>query len=238
MDHYEKPKVKELIRFIGEFWLLCFVLYTPAFFLYRESTTPHSLILSVSLSIPQLVILVVVMTRQQGIDPKEFGLTRFTITDLFLSFLFWIILLSTIMILITLYSRWTGYTVRAKSLLESQTAFRSLGGIFLILLYSFAIGYKEEMFFRSYLLTRASNLGLHSLYTSIIGSILFGIGHLYQGGFISAIAFLQGLLFSLFFLKSRNLHALAIAHSLYNFSILVGIDLAKTLLLETGASPF
>jgi membrane protease YdiL (CAAX protease family) len=93
-------------------------------------------------------------------------------------------------------------------------------------------GYREELFFRSYLLTRFAQAGLHPGLAVAASSLLFAAGHVYQGPTGFAVALLMGLYFALVFLRMRNLHRLAWAHGLYNL-----IVLASTLLLPDRALP-
>jgi membrane protease YdiL (CAAX protease family) len=62
-------------------------------------------------------------------------------------------------------------------------------------------GYREELFFRAYLLTRLGQMGVPM-------------------GFAVAGTAVQGVYLSLVFLKLKNLHVLAIAHGAYNFTML------------------
>ena len=91
----------------------------------------------------------------------------------------------------------------------------------LILLSTVAIGYREELFYRAYLFTRAGELQTDPAVTVAATSLLFGIGHLYQGieGFV--ITTVLGVVLGLIFLRTGNLHAVAVGHGLYNFTVLV-----------------
>lgn len=82
-------------------------------------------------------------------------------------------------------------------------------------------GYREEIFFRSYLLTVFQDSGTPRWLSIGLAALLFSAGHVYQGisGFLVALTI--GIYFSLWFFKRRNLHILAIAHGLYNFFILL-----------------
>jgi len=91
----------------------------------------------------------------------------------------------------------------------------------LVLVTSLAAGYSEELFFRSYLLTRLPQIGV-GIGGAVAGSVLlFGLGHLYEGvpGFVGTA--IIGLVLSYVFLRRRSLHPIAIAHGLYNFLALV-----------------
>jgi membrane protease YdiL (CAAX protease family) len=102
----------------------------------------------------------------------------------------------------------------------------------LALLFSLVTGYREELFYRAYLLTRLGQAGLPSVLAAAASSLLFAAGHAYQGptGFI--VALLMGVYFALLFLRLRNLHRLAWAHALYNAAVLL-----STLLLPDRVLP-
>jgi CAAX protease family protein len=90
----------------------------------------------------------------------------------------------------------------------------------LVVVTSIAIGYREEIFYRAYMYVRGEELGLHP--AAIVGgsTLLFAVGHLYQGwaGFITA--FVIGAVFGVTFAWRRSLHGIAIAHGLYNAMVL------------------
>ncbi len=91
----------------------------------------------------------------------------------------------------------------------------------LVFITAVTIGYSEELFFRSYLLTEIIEYTGSRRSSIIAVSLLFSIGHIYQGagGFLSS--FIIGIYFSHLFLKRRRIHSIAIGHALYNFSVLV-----------------
>lgn len=83
------------------------------------------------------------------------------------------------------------------------------------------VGYSEELFFRSYLLTRLRELGIGVTAAVAVSTVLFALGHIYEGlpGLIGTAAI--GVILSALFLWKRNLHIIAIAHGLYNFVTLL-----------------
>jgi membrane protease YdiL (CAAX protease family) len=91
----------------------------------------------------------------------------------------------------------------------------------LVLLATLAIGYREEIFYRAYLASRAEELGLTPRQLLYAGTLVFGLGHLYQGigGLLVSVA--VGIVFAEVFLRSRSLHGIAIAHGLFNFLTLL-----------------
>jgi membrane protease YdiL (CAAX protease family) len=98
----------------------------------------------------------------------------------------------------------------------------------LVLLFCLVTGYREELFFRSYLLTRFQQLHLPVVLGIGMSTILFAAGHVYQGVAGMAVALIQGVYFSILFVRFRNIHPLALAHGLYNTTVLV-----ITLFVET-----
>lgn len=88
----------------------------------------------------------------------------------------------------------------------------------------------EEMLFRGYLLNRISDLFSHrktGLWTGIIlSSVLFGIGHQYQGVSGMILTGAAGFYFAwIYLLSGKNLAAVILAHGLYNTSALLLIYL-------------
>jgi CAAX protease family protein len=81
-------------------------------------------------------------------------------------------------------------------------------------------GYSEELFFRSYLITEFNIPGKET-YIVITTSLLFALGHVYQGlaGFLGTFAI--GIFLASIFIKKRRLHSIALAHGFYNFTVLM-----------------
>jgi membrane protease YdiL (CAAX protease family) len=91
----------------------------------------------------------------------------------------------------------------------------------LVVLFCLVTGYREELFFRSYLLTRFSELKLNRHLASLISALAFGGAHIYQNVFGFMVAFLLGLFFSYVFYEWKNVHIIALAHAAYNFTIFI-----------------
>ncbi|TVQ41254.1 MAG: CPBP family intramembrane metalloprotease [Spirochaetaceae bacterium] len=90
----------------------------------------------------------------------------------------------------------------------------------LVLLTSVAVGYREELFFRGYLIGRLEDAGLSQTAALGLSTILFGLGHLYQGATGALATATIGLVLGIVFLRRRNLHVVALAHALYNTLVL------------------
>ncbi len=104
----------------------------------------------------------------------------------------------------------------------------------LALAFSIVGAYREELFFRSYLLTRFSQLGIPAAGAVASATALFTLGHWYEGPLGLALAGLLGIYFSVIFLKTRNLHLIALAHALYNFAVLCSSLFAGLALPNNG----
>ena len=118
----------------------------------------------------------------------------------------------------------------ASSLMPEQTAlwepavkwsFTRFELLPLVVLSSMAVGYREEIFYRAYMIARGDDLNLHPAIVVGGSSLLFAAGHLYQGwvGFI--VSFVIGATFGAVFAWRRSLHGIAIAHGLYNTLVLL-----------------
>lgn len=103
--------------------------------------------------------------------------------------------------------------------------------------FSLLTGYREELFFRSYLLTRLTQAGLPSAVGVSASGLLFACGHAYQGPIGLAVALALGLYFAVAFTRLQNLHRVAWAHGLYNLTVLAATLLGDWLPLP-GAWPF
>jgi membrane protease YdiL (CAAX protease family) len=81
--------------------------------------------------------------------------------------------------------------------------------------------YREEFYFRSYLLEGLAAQGLSAPLSIGLAALLFGIGHLYQGWWAALFAGMLGLYFGVIYVWQRDVHALAWAHAAYNLAILL-----------------
>jgi membrane protease YdiL (CAAX protease family) len=86
--------------------------------------------------------------------------------------------------------------------------------------FSLLTGYREELFFRSYLLTRLRQAGLPSAAAVAVSGLLFASGHAYQGLLGLGVALALGLYLAVVFTRLHNLHRVAWAHALYNLTVL------------------
>jgi uncharacterized protein len=102
----------------------------------------------------------------------------------------------------------------------------------LALLFGLTAGYREEFFYRAYLLRRLGEAGLPEWLSVALSTALFAVGHLYQGVIALVMAVLMGVVFSLVYIRRRNVHVVALGHGLYN-----GLALCASLLVPFPGAP-
>lgn len=100
----------------------------------------------------------------------------------------------------------------------------------LALVFGLTAGYREEFFFRSYLLGRLGELGVPLPLAAVASTALFTLGHAYEGPMGIAIAGALGTLLCVAYMRRPNLHVVAIAHGLYNAIVLaLSIPISRAL---------
>ena len=98
----------------------------------------------------------------------------------------------------------------------------NIPGWLLLFISCLGTGYLEESYFRFYLLTKLENQIPGKARRVIFSTLLFSICHVYAGHWSVFNAALAGIFLSVIFLRFRSLHAIALAHGLYNFVVYVG----------------
>lgn len=89
------------------------------------------------------------------------------------------------------------------------------------LCFSVAVAYREELFYRLYVVHALQDRGSGDLAAILISTVLFTAGHAYQGlaGIVSAL--LVGSALATATSRGFRLHALALAHAVYDFGVLL-----------------
>lgn len=214
--------------------LLFLLFYLPGYLwpqqeLLQSSENLRSYMLQfLMIALPQILLLLYILTLRATENPcSEFGILRPRARDLLHALLIFagvfplLTLLGVIFILLPSAGR-SLFTTGFRWKLEDPRL------IPLVLLFCLVTGYREELFFRSYLLTRFRQLQLPIFLGIGMSTLLFAAGHVYQGAAGLAVALIQGVYFSILFVRIKNIHPLAVAHGLYNATVLV-----ITLFVET-----
>ncbi|HUJ76042.1 MAG TPA: type II CAAX endopeptidase family protein [bacterium] len=90
----------------------------------------------------------------------------------------------------------------------------------LAVLFGLTAGYREEFFFRAYLVSRLDELGLTVPAAAAVSTALFCLGHVYEGPLAVAVTAALGILLCVAWLRWKNLHIVAVAHGCYNALVL------------------
>ncbi len=109
--------------------------------------------------------------------------------------------------------------------LLSSTVNSGIGSVLVYLaisaVFALAIGYREELLYRIYTIGSLRENGLTPFGAMLGSTMLFTVGHAYQGipGIISACV--AGIVLAAFALRGHGLHALAWGHAAYDFFVLI-----------------
>lgn len=149
---------------------------------------------------------------------RRFGISRFRAACIVPAFL----AAATLIVLVTAL-QYSLVHLASLAVLRPRKAYVGPGPAMLplALLTCLETGYREELFFRSYLLTRCQDLGVPAGAAVAASTLLFAAGHLYEGVAGAALVAVIGLCLAFLFLRTRDLHVTALAHGLYNFGVLV-----------------
>jgi len=105
---------------------------------------------------------------------------------------------------------------------ESAVSWSSPGSSLfpMAVLASVAVGYREEIFYRAYLIERAAEHRVPQWAVVTVSTGLFAAGHVYQGVAGVGISALVGLAMAGVYIWRRSLHGIAVAHGIYNVVVL------------------
>ena len=223
MIDFEKKTVNQ--SFLKNPWIelaiLVFIFSVSGLLLWWGNKTQSALLTLLSILLALVLIRLALWFRRSSF--REFGLKKPTswLKTILLAIGGLITVYSVVIISIPLVTRITGQPV-------DKSQFETLRGnipalIFGLLVVWTLAAFGEELIFRGYLMnTLARVLGNKNkgwIFACFINSILFGVGHTYQG--ISGVILLGivGMLYALFYLGSgRNLWVPILIHGLYDTS--------------------
>jgi membrane protease YdiL (CAAX protease family) len=90
--------------------------------------------------------------------------------------------------------------------------------------FSLASAYREELFYRAYLLGSCRQQSAPPAAAVAVSVVLFAWGHAYQGSVGMAAAALIGLFLAIAWSRGASVHALAWGHAAYNLGILLTLS--------------
>ncbi len=171
-------------------------------------------------TLPQIMLLLYLIYKKGGGAYSRYGIPRFSMKDVQKGFLYFI---GIMMVILAMGAGISLLSVILKINIPEPPGWKvdnpwMLPVVFITFL---STGYREELFFRSYMLTEFISETKSRTSVVIAVSLLFAAGHLYQGILGFVITFTIGIFFSIAFLKNRNVHTIAIGHALYDFGVLL-----------------
>ena len=226
-------------RVLAEIFLLFAAFFLPGyaaqgFFAAVGPATDLLMLQSIITGIPQFLLMAYVAIHAGSTPAARWGFVRFEPRDvlraLFLLFGCFAVVCPFIVLLLALPADLT------RSLGQGyRWGLQGAEQIPLALLFGLTAGYREEFFFRSYLLGRLDEVGVRIPIAVAASTAAFSLGHVYEGPLAVAITAGLGVLLSAAWLRRRSLHVVAIAHGAYN-TVVLCLGLVLTHALPEAAS--
>jgi len=224
----------KLSRVLAEMLLLFAAFFLPGYAaqgLVTSSgpTTNWLMMQSIITGIPQFLLMAYVATVAGAVSPARWGFVRFEARDALRSAVLLLCCLAVVALFIALVLALPSEMSHALSR-GYRWGLTSAVQIPLAILFGITAGYREEFFFRSYLLGRMDEMGVPVPFAVAASTALFCAGHVYEGALAVAVTAALGVLLSAAWLRRRSLHVVAIAHGAYNTLVLcIGLVIPHTL---------
>ena len=182
-----------------------------------DPLVPTSVVGALAISALQLAVVVLVMTRP-GAPRQRYGL-RFELSELWRAVP---IAAGAVALLLAFGAALLLLPDALVEQLERGYRWELRGTYQLALAAPFLLlaAYREELFFRAFLITRTAQLRLPPWACVAISTALFAAGHLYQGLFAAVAAGALGAYLAVLYLRAGAVHRLAIGHALFNLIVL------------------
>jgi uncharacterized protein len=211
-------------RILGEVLLVFAAFFLPGYaaqgFMAASSPVTSLLMLQVIITgIPQFLLMAYVAVGVGNDSPQRWGFVRFEARDALRS----AVVLGCCFAVVAPFAALVLALPSEISRTLSQGYRYGLQGpaqIPLAVIFGLTAGYREEFFFRSYLLGRLEEAGVQVPVAVAASTILFSAGHVYEGALAVAVTAALGLVLSAAWLRRRSLHVVAIAHGAYNTLVL------------------
>jgi membrane protease YdiL (CAAX protease family) len=95
----------------------------------------------------------------------------------------------------------------------------SAAGLVVLFLFCLSTAYLEESYFRFYLLEKFASLGMNTIIAVTVSALSFAFLHSWEGFWGIFNALFAALFLSFIYLKTRNLHVIALSHAAYNIFV-------------------
>jgi len=209
---------------LGEALLIFLVLFLPGYIAQpipaasASIVTVRAMLQSVALGVPQVLLILHLLRVQADVPLEHFGLYRLGRRDVLraaAAFVGSLALAAPLVAALALVP-----ALRAFGATGYRWSLSSAWELPLALAFGLTAGYREELFFRAYLLGRFDQVGIPRAAGVAASTALFALGHFYEGALGVALALVLGLYFAFVYLRSRSLHVPAVAHGLFNAALL------------------
>jgi len=211
-------------RFLLELILFFFAFFLPGYisqtgFPTNGAVGTSAMLQSMLVGVPQFLLMAYVASLSRETSLESWGFSPFRGSDALRVVL---VLLGCFAIFAPLMLLMTVLPSNVAKYLSSGFRWRLAGmsQIPLAVAFGLVAGYREEFFFRAYMLRRLEQFGFPMGLSVVVSTLLFSAGHVYQGPLGLATAVGLGILFATVYLKRRSLHVIALSHGLYNASVL------------------
>jgi uncharacterized protein len=211
-------------RIIPEILLLFAVFFLPGYLFPSTMARPDFNLPAFHLryataAIPQILLLLFLMQGMEG-GTARFGAGKPRRIDIPAAVAIAVVLVG-VMAAIEIPLSLLGES--ARRMLKPEGAFGLPGPAMLPLSFvtCMVTGYREELFFRSYLITRLDDLGSSAWASVTVSSLVFAAGHAYEGAAGIVMVAVIGAILAASFRERRSVHAVAVAHGLYDFAVLL-----------------
>jgi membrane protease YdiL (CAAX protease family) len=209
----ERPLL-EAALLLAAFYLPAYLPLSPAF-APRDMTTAAYHVSLIAVDLPRALLALYIMATGDGLGP--FGLRRIVARDPLRALFAAVGAIAVVLcsgLLFSLSGLQNPLMAAAQSGPRAQAILAPL-----VLASSIAVGYCEELFFRSYLMRRLGQAGLPLLWSAIASSLIFGAGHGYQGVIGIVSGSLLGLYFAWRWIDGGNIHEISLGHGLYDAAV-------------------
>lgn len=209
---------KEIILSLGLFFLPG--LLFPARPTGQEFNDPRYLVSAAVLGLGQLAFILFLIFRGKNDASAFFGLKRLSFRGLSWGFLAFLALFP-LAFLVLGFIDFLSPPDAVPPFPGIPWAFNNYPLLPLVAAVCLLTGYREELYFRSFLPLQLGALGIPLGAAALGANLLFSLGHLYQGKKAFLLVFLLGGYLAVIFRWKRNLHINALAHGLYNLAVLL-----------------
>ena len=209
---------KEIIIGLAVFFLP--LLFSPHRPTGGEFNDPRRLLGAMVFGLGQMGLVLFLILRGSGRDPAVFGLGRISFRGTATGFLAFLPMLP--LAFLVLYAAARAFPGEPPAGADTvRWTYTNYSTLPLTAAVCLVTGYREELFFRSFLPAGFGALGAGPGAAALGANLLFALGHLYQGGKAFLVAFFLGIYLAELFRRKGDLHANALAHGLYNLAALL-----------------